>query len=137
MKNKFVTLALIIVSIAMVGLDKAAAQQQERKVRIAKIEIYPEYLDAYKAALAEHARTAVQVEPGVLELQAVYNKAHPTQVTVFEIYASESAYQAHLKTAHFLKYKSGTLKMVKSLEMDEVKPIAIEIKPELTKTKEE
>jgi quinol monooxygenase YgiN len=121
----------------MLSLNKAAAQAQERKVRIAKIEIYPEYVDAYKAALAEHAKIAVQLEPGVLELQAVYAKAHPTQVTVFEIYASESAYQAHLKTPHFLKYKSSTLKMVKSLELIEVETIAIAIKPELTKNKEE
>ena len=110
------------------------AQQDTRKFRIAKIEIYPDYLDQYKAALAEHAKTAVQGEPGVLTLQAVYDKAHPTMVTVFEVYASEDAYQTHLKTPHFLKYKNGTLKMVKSLELIEVAPIAMEIKPELIGT---
>jgi quinol monooxygenase YgiN len=136
MKTRYFTIILFILSITMLSLNKAAAQARERKVRIAKIEIYPEYLDAYKSALAEHAKTAVKVEPGVLELQAVYDKAHPTQVTVFEVYASESAYQAHLKTPHFLKYKSGTLKMVKSLELVEAQPIAIAIKPELTKNKE-
>jgi quinol monooxygenase YgiN len=119
-----------------VGPTEVLAQQENRKVRIAKIEIYPNYLEVYKAALAEHAKTAVRVEPGVLALQAVYDKAHPTQVTVFEVYASDSAYQAHLKTPHFLKYKSGTLKMVKSLELVEVAPIAMEIKPELIQNKE-
>jgi quinol monooxygenase YgiN len=109
----------------------AFAQPNERKISIAKIEIYPAYLDEYKAALAEHAKTAVRVEPEVLALQAVYDKAHPAQVTVFEVYASEEAYLAHLKTPHFLKYKTGTLKMVKSLELVEVTPIAIEIKPEM------
>ncbi|HEX8020001.1 antibiotic biosynthesis monooxygenase family protein [Mucilaginibacter sp.] len=115
-----------------INSSKVSAQQNERKVRIAKIEIYPAYLDEYRAALATHAKTAVQVETGVLALQAVYDKSHPTQVTVFEVYASEAAYQDHLKTPHFLKYKSGTLKMVKSLELIEVAPIAMEIKPELT-----
>jgi len=119
-----------------VGLNSAAAQQGERKVRIARIEIYPAYLDEYKLALAEHAKTAVRVEPGVLALQAVYDKANPTKVTVFEIYANEEAYQAHLKTPHFLKYKNGTLKMVKSLELIEVAPIAIEIRPALTENKD-
>jgi quinol monooxygenase YgiN len=120
-----------------ISSNKASAQQRERKVRIAKIEIYPAYLDEYRAALAEHAKTAVRVEPGVLSLQAVYDKTHPTQVTVFEVYASEEAYQEHLKTPHFLKYKSGTLKMVKSLELIEVVPIAMEIKPELLKNREQ
>jgi quinol monooxygenase YgiN len=115
----------------------AAAQRDNRKVRIANIQIDPAYLEQYKAALAEHAKTAVQVEPGVLALQAVYDKADPTQVTVFEVYASEEAYQSHLKTPHFLQYKTGTLKMVRSLKLIEVAAIAIEIKPELIGDKKE
>lgn len=133
MKKTYSFIISFILGIMMVtaGFNTAAAQQSERKVRIAKIEIYPEYLSEYRSALAEHAKIAVQIEPGVLELQAVYDKEHPAQVTVFEVYASEEAYQAHLKTAHFLKYKSSTLKMVKSLELVELEPIALEIKPEL------
>jgi quinol monooxygenase YgiN len=123
-------LAIFIFMLTVIS-SKTLAQQDNRKVRIAKIEIYPEYLEQYKTALAEHAKAAVWIEPGVLALQAVYDKAHPTQVTVFEVYANDSAYQAHLKTPHFQKYKSGTLKMVKSLELVEVAPIAMEIKPEL------
>jgi quinol monooxygenase YgiN len=94
---------------------KGMAQQVTRKVRIANIQIDPAYVDQYKAALAAHAKVAVQVEPWVLALEAVYDKAHPTKVTVFEVYASEKAYQLRLKTPHFLKYKNGTLKMVKLL----------------------
>lgn len=128
MKSKHLIITTFITCLMVVT---AFAQPNERKISIAKIEIYPAYLDEYKAALAEHAKTAVRVEPEVLALQAVYDKAHPAQVTVFEVYASEEAYLAHLKTPHFLKYKTGTLKMVKSLELVEVTPIAIEIKPEM------
>jgi quinol monooxygenase YgiN len=133
MKEKHFTIKtfLFIVMILTVASAQSLAQQQTRKIRIAKIEVYSEYLEEYRIALAEHAKTAVREEPGVLTLQAVYDKAHPTQVWVFEVYSSDSAYQAHLKTSHFLKYKSGTLKMVKSLELIEVAPIAMEIKPEL------
>jgi quinol monooxygenase YgiN len=132
MKTKLliVTPFIFIIMITMVSAQ-TLAQQDNRKFRIAKIEVYPAYLNEYKAALAEHAKTAVQVEPGVLALQAVYDKVNPTMVTVFEVYASEEAYQAHLKAPHFLKYKNGTLKMVKSLELIEVAPITIDIKPEL------
>ena len=124
------TLGLTFIVLALSQI-KAAAQQDARKIRIANIQIDSSYLDEYKAALAAHAKVAVQVEPGVLALQAVYDKSHPNKVTVFEIYASEEAYQFHLKTPHFLKYKNGTLKMVKSLELVEVAPIAIEIKDKL------
>ena len=133
MKIKFTSLLTIALIMVLLTLDKtnATAQQDNRKVRIANIQVDPAYVDEYKAALAEHAQIAVRVEPGVLALQAVYDKAHPTKVTVFEVYASEEAYQLHLRTPHFLKYKNGTLKMVKSLELVEVAPIAIEIKREL------
>ncbi|NOT76176.1 MAG: antibiotic biosynthesis monooxygenase [Cyclobacteriaceae bacterium] len=134
MKAKsFLTSFILITIITMTMGTIASAQDTNRKFRIARIEIHPEFLEAYKLALAEHAKAAVQVEPGVLALQAVYDKAHPTQVTVFEVYASEDAYQSHLKAAHFLKYKTGTTKMVKSLELVEVAPIAMEIKAELLK----
>ncbi|WP_316848715.1 putative quinol monooxygenase [Pedobacter agri] len=106
----------------------ALAQQDARKFRIAKIEVYPEYLEQYKSALAEHAKAAVSLEPGVIALQAVYDKSDPLKVTVFEVYASEKAYSQHLQAKHFLKYKNGTIKMVKKLELIEVAPIAIELK---------
>jgi quinol monooxygenase YgiN len=41
--------------------------------------------------LKEGIETAIRVEAGVLTLYAVYEKDHPTQVTVFEIYADTAA----------------------------------------------
>ncbi len=104
------------------------AQDKNLVVRIAKLQIDSTQLDAYKAALQLHAETAVKVEPGVLNLYAVYEKNHPTHVTVFEIYANQEAYRAHLLTPHFLKYKTGTKDMVTSLELIETVPIALETK---------
>ncbi|MBB5621917.1 quinol monooxygenase YgiN [Pedobacter cryoconitis] len=130
-RNSIHKVLMICIIILIASYHQATAQR--KKLRIARLEIYPEYLEAYNTALAEHAKTAVLVEPGVLALQAVYDKTHPAQVTVFEIYAGENAYQSHLKAAHFLKYKNSTLKMVKSLELIETEPIAIEIKPEMSR----
>ena len=104
------------------------AQDKNLVVRIARLQIDSAQLDNYKSALKTHAETAVRVEPGVITLYAVYEKDHPTHVTVFEIYASQDAYQAHLKTAHFLLYKQTTKDMVKSLELIETVPIALETK---------
>ena len=126
--QKLVVLSALIISVIFFSID-ASAQQNNLKVRIAKIEIDSAQLTEYRQALAEHAKIAVKVEPGVLALNAVYDKEHPTMVTVFEIYASEDAYQVHIKTPHFLKYKNGTLKMVKSLQLIDVQPIALEYKP--------
>ena len=134
MKRKYRLLNLLVfIFISFTMVETANAQNDNGKFRIAKIEVYPQYLEEYKAALAEHAKDAVFLEPGVLALQAVYDKSNPGNVTVFEVYANEEAYQIHLKTKHFLKYKNGTLKMVKSLDLVEVAPIGIEIKNVLSK----
>ena len=98
-------------------------------VRIAAIEVVPERLETYRAALKEEIEAAVRLEPGVLALHAVCGKDDPAHVTVFEIYADEAAYQTHLATPHFVKYKSATRDMVRSLKLRETMPIALGAKP--------
>ncbi|MBS1918001.1 MAG: antibiotic biosynthesis monooxygenase [Bacteroidetes bacterium] len=97
-------------------------------MRIARVVIDSAQLENYKAALKEGMHAAVSKEPGVLRLSAVYDKEHPTHVTVFEIYASEDAYKLHIQTVHFKKYKEAVKNMVKSLELTDVLPIALESK---------
>ncbi|MCW3109162.1 MAG: antibiotic biosynthesis monooxygenase [Segetibacter sp.] len=109
--------------------DNTFAQDKRPYVRIAKIVVDSAQLDNYKVALKEHAEAAVSKEPGVLTLYAVADKDNPTHVTVFEIYASVAAYQSHIQTPHFLKYKSTVKDMVKSLVLTDVTPIALETKP--------
>jgi alkylhydroperoxidase/carboxymuconolactone decarboxylase family protein YurZ/quinol monooxygenase YgiN len=106
------------------------AKRYEWMVRIAKIEVDTAFLPQYKAAIEEHTKAAIAAEPGVLTLYALYEKEHPNRVMVLEIYASREAYQAHIKTPHFLKYKNGTINMVKSLELIDVNPIVLGAKPD-------
>jgi quinol monooxygenase YgiN len=118
----------ILATMNLVFISNAFAQDKNLVVRIAKLQIDSAQLEAYKTALKLHAETAVKAEPGVLNLYAVYEKNNPTHVTVFEIYANADAYKVHLLTPHFLKYKTGTKDMVKSLELIETVPIALETK---------
>ncbi|HEY4064182.1 MAG TPA: antibiotic biosynthesis monooxygenase [Puia sp.] len=99
-----------------------------RYMRLARIVVDSAQLENYRAALKEGMSTAVKGEPGVISLSAVYEKERPTHVTVFEIYTDENAYKAHIQTAHFLKYKTAVHGMVKSLELVDVSPIAMETK---------
>lgn len=95
----------------------AAGQQTEVMVRVSEIEIVPSYLDEYKAILKEEAAASVRLEPGVIAIFPMYQKEHPTQVRILEIYASREAYESHLQTSHFQRYKTTTLSMVKSLKL--------------------
>ncbi|MGF7077315.1 putative quinol monooxygenase [Mucilaginibacter sp. 3215] len=123
--------ALLIFMLSVSAPQSAAAQDKNKVVRIAKLQIDSAQLNNYMAVLKEHAETAVRVEPGVLTLYAVSEKNNPTHITVFEIYADAAAYQAHLQTPHFKKYKSTTKDMVKSLELVETTPIVLAAKPRL------
>lgn len=116
-------LALLPVGLLLLASSSAAAQTSTQVVHLAKLEIYPEQLGPYQAALKEHVETALRVEPGVLTLYPVADAKHPTHITVLEIYASPAAYQAHLQAPHFLKYKSGTKAMIKSLELLDTVPL--------------
>ena len=95
-------------------------------VRIAEIEVYPQYLTEYLEFANEVDRLSVEREPGVICLFPMQSADNPTQIRILEIYASDSAYQEHLKTDHFLKYKQGTLKMVKSLNLPTMQPLDAE-----------
>ena len=92
-------------------------------VRIAEIEVYPEHLEAYLNAATEIQQKSLAEEPGVLCLFPNQMKEDNTQIRILEIYASKEAYQHHIQTAHFQKYKQGTLHMVKSLKLQDLAPL--------------
>ena len=92
-------------------------------VRIAEIEVYPQYLTDYLAFANEVDRLSVEREPGVICLFPMQSSEDTTHIRILEIYASEEAYQSHLKTDHFQKYKQGTLHMVKTLRLPTMQPL--------------
>jgi quinol monooxygenase YgiN len=114
----------------------AAAPPQRRKamtdappiVRLAELQIDPAQVDAYLTLLREEIEASVRLEPGVLTLNAVALKDSPDQIRLMEIYVDQSAYEAHLKSPHFAKYKTATATMVRSLTLHETAPVALRSK---------
>ena len=84
----------------------------------------PEFLEEYMAFAKEVGETSVKVEPGVLTLFSMQTKEDPCKIYILEIYADQEAYQSHIQTTHFKKYKEGTAKMVRSLKLIDVNPLA-------------
>ncbi len=122
-KQLFVYGASILAATLAGGAD--AQQADERYVQVAEIEIDPVQLDAYRSAVQEQIDAAIRTEPGVLVLYAVSEKDNPAHVKVFEIYRDRSAYEAHLGSDHFKKYKTRVDKMVKSLKLMQAAPIML------------
>ena len=101
-----------------------ASAQDHRMIRLAKITVDPAQLQQYDAALEEQMTTAIKLEPGVLTYYAVADKTDPSHITILEIYADTAAYQVHIQTPHFKKYKATVQNMVKKLELVDVNLIA-------------
>ena len=96
---------------------------QKMIVRIAEIEVYPQYLEEYLAFANEVDRLSIEREPGVICLYPMQSAEDSCLIRILEIYASDEAYQQHLKTPHFQKYKQGTLHMVKDMKLPTMKPL--------------
>jgi len=110
--------ALASVAMLLMGFNAASAQEQKKMmVRISEIQIDPNHLEQYKAILKEEAEASVRLEPGVIAIFPMAQKENGTEIRILEMYADRQAYEAHLKTPHFQKYKSTTLDMVKSLKL--------------------
>ena len=92
-------------------------------VRLSKIEVYPEYLEEYVEYAVEVGEVSLRTEPGVLTMYAVGEKENPCLITILETYASKEAYESHIASEHFRKYKQGTLHMVKTLMLSDQIPL--------------
>jgi quinol monooxygenase YgiN len=109
--------------LTLIGLH-SNAQDSNRMYRIAKIKIDPTQLAKYTLALKEQMNTAIKLEPGVLSYNVVADKKDATQITILEVYASPEAYQSHIATPHFKKYKETVKNMVLSLELIDTELVA-------------
>lgn len=86
-------------------------------IRLSKIEVNPAYLDEYMKYATEVGEISLRTEPGVLTMYALQEKDNPCNITILETYASQESYRSHIASAHFQKYKHGTLHMVKNLQL--------------------
>ncbi len=100
----------------------------ESIVRISRIEVDPAQLPEYLALVTECGRESMAKEQGVYMMYSMQEKAHPERITILEIYADRAAYEHHIQTPHFQKYKQTTLKMVKQLDLLDQNPLVPEMR---------
>ena len=105
------------------GTEIPVREYGERVVRLAEIEVFPEKLSEYLCYAKEVGTVSMATEPGVIGLFSMQDKSDFCKVYILEVYADREAYQDHLKTAHFKKYKEGTADMVKTLKLIDTNPM--------------
>jgi len=92
-------------------------------LRLIKMEIDSNSIDRYSELAKTVMLPGVTKEPGVLVMYAVAEKRQPTHISILEVYANSTAYEKHLNTPHFLRYKKESASMVKSLRLVDVTAI--------------
>jgi len=109
-----------------------AQTASSRYVRVAELQIDPAQLEAFAAATREVGQASVNGEEGCIALYAIADKDNPAFVRVFEIYRDPAAYQAHLQTPHFKKFRDTTNAMVTSRKLMDATPVSLATKPGAT-----
>ena len=105
------------------GADIPVRAYGEKIVRLAEIVVDPKRLDDYLAFAKEVGTVSMATEPGVIGLFSMQDKENPSKIYILEVYADRLAYEAHIRTAHFRKYKEGTADMVQSLRLIDTAPL--------------
>lgn len=86
-------------------------------VRLSRVRVDPAHLEEYLVAAKACGAASMEKEPGVLLMYSMQEKEKPEQITILEIYETQAAYEAHIRTEHFQAYKQGTLPWVLELEL--------------------
>jgi quinol monooxygenase YgiN len=134
MKTKLVLIsALALIAWSMVH-PSIAQVEQTSVVRLASLHIDPSQVETFKLVAREHAAAAAASEPGLLALHAVAEKAQPGRVYVFEMYKDESAYHAHLASAHYKKFAEDMGRMATDRRLFETVNVRLGSKPLLAAT---
>ena len=108
---------------------KPMIESKTMVVRIAEIEVHPQYLKDYLEAARNVGAESVKKEPGVICIFPNQMTMDENKIRIVEIYRNKEAYEHHLTTEHFQAYKQGTLHMVKSLNLVDLSPLDKEAMP--------
>lgn len=125
MKKYLYATCFVLLSLATHAQDNSKSSlSNNRMYRTAIIKVDPNKLEQYKSALLEQMNTAIKLEPGVLSYTVVADKKDLSSITIMEVYMNLEAYQAHILTPHFKKYKETVKDMVLSLTLIDTELIA-------------
>ncbi|MFT6656980.1 putative quinol monooxygenase [Maritalea sp.] len=79
---------------------------------IVQFDILPDHFERFLPLMQQNARASVSLEPGCKQFDVLTDPSRPNEVALYEIYDSAAAFQAHLKSSHFLAFDRQIFDMV-------------------------
>ena len=74
-------------------------------IALVKLQIRPELLAEFKAAIVKNAELSVQRDPGCVRFDILQHEDDPTRWILYEVYDKEQAWVDHRAAPHFLAFK--------------------------------
>jgi (4S)-4-hydroxy-5-phosphonooxypentane-2,3-dione isomerase len=96
--------------------QEAAAQTASPFVNVVALDISPASMPKFLAALKDDGAATIK-EPGTQEFISSVGQSQKNQVFIFEIFNNSAAWDAHQKTAAYLKFIGLTMTMIKSYDI--------------------
>ena len=69
-------------------------------VLLVEFDVQPDSLEAFMALIDVNARASVEREPGCYQFDVMQTLDAPNKIVLYEVYASEQAFQEHMGMAH-------------------------------------
>ena len=85
----------------------------------AELEINPDQKGAFLQRLMRHRASCLETEEGCLRFDVLLPKDAENRVVLYEVYATEAAFDTHRVTPHFLAYRKDIEGMVISRKISE------------------
>lgn len=73
-------------------------------IMLVKLQVKPEMIDEFTAAILTNAELSVQRDPGCVRFDVSQQQDDPTQWYLYEVYENEQAWVNHRAAPHFLAF---------------------------------
>jgi (4S)-4-hydroxy-5-phosphonooxypentane-2,3-dione isomerase len=73
-------------------------------VMLVKLQVKPELIDDFKAAILKNAKLSVERDPGCVRFDVLQQPDDPTRWLLYEVYDKEQAWVDHRQAPHFLAF---------------------------------
>jgi quinol monooxygenase YgiN len=69
--------------------------------------VKPEHVQAFTAEIVKNARASRETEAGCRQFDVCVAPDDPAKIVLYEVYDDKAAFEAHLKTPHFLAFNAN------------------------------
>lgn len=74
---------------------------------VVSLDVYPDRLEQFLAAIEENAKRSVADEAGCRGFNVAQDISNPTHFIFYELYEDEAAVEAHRKAPHFATWRAA------------------------------